>query len=623
MVETKKIGNLILKILVASLVITMPFLVQILVTPTYNEFSVYQDGEYVRVARETVNVWDGSAKMRAKSRTLEYTDLEGILQVTKTAYYKDNITVTQVMLFDKISTDVELFPLNSYVECENCEGKILSFTYEKLLDTLNNSDIISPFSFNPNMILEWQDGAYYAKSKHYTTVQDKIIIKYKPLEELELYYVRLFDPIADATNVVQVTDVAVTSTSGDDATGDDWTGTWTTTSGEDKDTYNFSWYNKSGKSLVLGMSMDQYNTTGVEDLSGNDNDGVASGWSFNDGTPSGWTLNAGTLTNSPTHTSSGKYGYGYEFDGVDEYIDLPATGLNYSLPFTRCLWFYDSSSSANDYLLRNDGGNGASKNMYVYRSGTSWRWEFNIATVTAAISTAYIQNVWNHFCLNYNGSHAYTTLNGVDGAYAGIPSMDNYAVVNNYLGNYGSVALGLHGKTDEYRIWDVSLSNAEIQKEMNSRDPVKGDGLVASYSFSSGVDNSTHAKDTNRFVKGQYGQGLAFDGVDDYITITADTYGSNVQQATVSFWAKLNGLNSDGQNFFYQMFGASLYPRIMVDTSNRIYAQFRIEGSTFHTSKYDLDGVVDTGEWFHVAVAFDNSTGTIFYLNGLSVGVQS
>ena len=119
-------GSLILKILTASLVITLAGLFMINITNTYNEYYVIgDDGDKTLVARETVNVWDGSAKMRAKSRDLSYVDVGNNIKVVKTANYKDNITIVETKLFSKNNLDLELFPLNSYVDCYNCEGKIV------------------------------------------------------------------------------------------------------------------------------------------------------------------------------------------------------------------------------------------------------------------------------------------------------------------------------------------------------------------------------------------------------------------------------------------------------------------------------------------------------------------
>jgi len=199
MVETTQHGNLKVKVYTGgSILVVFLAVFAILFAPTYNEYYTIDDnGIKTLVARETINIWDGTKQMRAKSRTNYSEDLGTMLRITKKAFYKENITVTEVQLIDKNNKDIEQFPLNSYFDVDwgYSKNKIISFTYSKLLDTLKTEDISAPFRFNPNMKLEWQEGAYYTKSKHYKTVKDKIIIKYRAKKQHERYYIRLFDPV--------------------------------------------------------------------------------------------------------------------------------------------------------------------------------------------------------------------------------------------------------------------------------------------------------------------------------------------------------------------------------------------------------------------------------------------
>ena len=143
-----------------------------------------------------MNLFDGSAKMRAKSREIvQGVSPTGIILITRTAYYKDDIATIDEYIFDGGITDVEQTPVSHKTTCVNCVGKILHFEYRDILYTGETTDITSPFSFGHRMKLEWQDGSYYAKVFQQKTASDKIILRYRPTQDREDFYIRLFDPI--------------------------------------------------------------------------------------------------------------------------------------------------------------------------------------------------------------------------------------------------------------------------------------------------------------------------------------------------------------------------------------------------------------------------------------------
>ena len=188
------IGALVLVILSTSIYVMLPDQVRIDVEKTRTRFSVYENGSYVLAATEYVNLFDGSAKMRAKKRNVSY-ELDGTnVVITREANYKDNITTIQTYTFDSTTDDVELTPVSHEVECINCVGKILHFEYKDILYNGPTQDITSPFAFGHNMKLEWEAGAYYAKVKTYKFASPKIWVRYKPIQDYQIFKVRMFDP---------------------------------------------------------------------------------------------------------------------------------------------------------------------------------------------------------------------------------------------------------------------------------------------------------------------------------------------------------------------------------------------------------------------------------------------
>ena len=188
------IGVLILILLTSSIAILLPDRVRVDVTKTRTSYRVFENGEFKLATMEYVNLFDGSAKMRAKSRELYYSNTSGIITINREANYKENISTFETYKFDSNKPDVELVPISHEIICINCVGKILHFEYRDILYTGETKDITSPFSFGHSMKLEWQDGYDWAKVYQQKVASDKIIIRYKPTKSYEVFNVRLFDP---------------------------------------------------------------------------------------------------------------------------------------------------------------------------------------------------------------------------------------------------------------------------------------------------------------------------------------------------------------------------------------------------------------------------------------------
>lgn len=194
-----------LVLLSTSLYFVLDDKVRVDIKLTYSDFSVYEDGSWVLAGREYVNLFDGTAKMRAKNRSLD-TDIgeDNITKVTRIANYKDGISTIEVYTFDPSSSDVELFPINHSVNVINGKGKLLQYEVQKLLYTGETiKDISSPQSFGHNMKVEWEDGNYYSKIyKYLWRDEGKLTVKYRVDSDDYFKNVRLFDPPENITVIL-------------------------------------------------------------------------------------------------------------------------------------------------------------------------------------------------------------------------------------------------------------------------------------------------------------------------------------------------------------------------------------------------------------------------------------
>jgi len=196
------IGFLVLVLLSASIYVLMPDSVKVLVENTRTKYYVWENESWVLGGIEYVNLFDGTTKMRASSRILDQTVTEESITIIRTSTWKDNITTIQTYTFDGSLDDVEMVPVANKFECINCQGKIVHYEFRDISYDGITRGAISPETFGHNIKVEWQDGYDWAKVYQLKTVADKLIIRYRPNSDYEVYNVRVFDPIASLTAVV-------------------------------------------------------------------------------------------------------------------------------------------------------------------------------------------------------------------------------------------------------------------------------------------------------------------------------------------------------------------------------------------------------------------------------------
>lgn len=220
MITKKQLGMILLVILTSSIYVMIPDSVRIDIQPTKSIFKVYENNSWVISGTEYVNIFDGTKKMRAKSRQVTQEVNGNYISLYRDAYYKDNISIHETYMFLTNSSDVTLFPVFHKINVKNGEGKLLQYEVTDLLyDGETIKDITSPQSFGHQMKVEWQDGNYYSKIyKYIGRSKGKLTIKYRINESDANYKVRLFDPpIEEFTSesfFAEITDYKVGLTNG-------------------------------------------------------------------------------------------------------------------------------------------------------------------------------------------------------------------------------------------------------------------------------------------------------------------------------------------------------------------------------------------------------------------------
>lgn len=322
-----------------------------------------------------------------------------------------------------------------------------------------------------------------------------------------------------------------------------------------------------------------------------------------------------TYTNA---TSSGKYGNAYSFDGVNDYIDLGTSGLGIDgkTTMTACAWVYPIMTPQIQYT--NIVGYVDYNWGLAYRAGDDNKIYFCIGNGTDSGTTVKCSgsgqvtpiNSWSFVCGSYDGSNIRTYLNGniIDTTAFTIPA-SGINSAQNYIGYYGGSSRYFNGSIDEVRIWNRALSSSEITQEMNSANPVNGNGLISSYSFEQ--NNATTTFDTNHLVSGEILQGGNFDGNNDKITLSA-TSGNYSQNFSVSAWIKMG----DAPGASYQGIIDKDYSTAwsIIKNGNTGNIKFIDDAHSFEV--ISTGGKWLDGNWHHLTMEH-NGTDVLLYVDGV------
>jgi len=221
-------------------------------------------------------------------------------------------------------------------------------------------------------------------------------------------------------------------------------------------------------------------STAFDDLSGQGNDGTANG---------------GMLV--VADTSEGGT-YAFDFDGTDDFIELPLTAMNFGSGDLSISFWVSSTDTNGGPLLNNYSGGGSSGkwlNVHLNNDGSSSQVgnmysEFDDGTTKRSFNTAsksYNDGNWRHFTLVRDNAAGFMYLYEGSGStpvssasVAGIGSLNGSKAMR--IGSWTSLITGrslLDGKMDDIRHYDRVLTQAEITHLATSRGIEGGPGGAA------------------------------------------------------------------------------------------------------------------------------------------------
>jgi hypothetical protein len=340
--------------------------------------------------------------------------------------------------------------------------------------------------------------------------------------------------------------------------------------------------------------------------------------------------NSGTFGGDPRWTL-GKYGKALDFDGSDDYVDIPHEIAN-EAPFTYSAWVYINGSTGTGQYIIGNGAQSYSEGGTILYNVSSGNIEFPVQTngLHGGVGTSIDFDKWNHIAGTWDGTNSSNSIklykNGflaVEGT-ASTHSEDpqepglTLGTPDNSKGNYV-----LNGKVDEVKIYDYARTPRQIAMDYNGGKPVgwwkmdEGSGTdVHDY-----TDNVNHGTMVNMdsgtdWVEGKRNSALDFDGSDDYVNLGNSDDINLSSNFTITGWvnrdadgyesivARGNNLTNDSQYYIRaQPTSASCAPGSI---------RFSINNGSYICGNTDLTD----GKWHFFAASYNSSTMKIYIDNG-------
>ena len=354
---------------------------------------------------------------------------------------------------------------------------------------------------------------------------------------------------------------------------------------------------------------------------------------------------------------------GLDFDGVNDYVDV---GNNSSLKITDGditieAWVKPDSLAADNRVFANFVymQNGYAMNIFSDGRFYLGTWQSSAQQSTISSVGAVTVGNWNHLVVTRTGATSKTYRNGVDVTTTSGSHIDPVSsTVNARIGNDNSNSWPFDGKIDEVRIYNTDLSAAEIARHYNndfSQEPTANlvmlhhfeegmacnandeagcltdddaegvnDGTLKNFDTLTSWDNGTDGwvsevkKPSWRWDTGKYGQAGSFNGWDDVISISNNSLDFGTGDFSWMGWVYIDDWYEwNDQNSLLTKGGSSASDdgwRTAIYNNGKIWTTIS-DGSSREQIATDT-GLIQTRQWYHIAVTYDRDADCIIYIDG-------
>ena len=377
--------------------------------------------------------------------------------------------------------------------------------------------------------------------------------------------------------------------------------------------------------------------------------GLLGWWNFDDKEMSNGVVpdksgnnNKGNLFNiaSSTFFTSGKLGQSFNFDGLNDYVDMGSSIPFDSSNWTMSVWVNPSNVAGGYQRLFSYYGNGP----------TIWKWagagSFGIvhgASIDFDSGVILVNDRWQHLTFTRSGSTIVAYLNGVQWARNNAFSATFTKDTTVRIGNSTAYNEPFAGKLDEPRIYNRALSATEVKNLYNlgtakfgisvpTSKPTTGiwSGLVGHWTFDgndmvngvvsdkSGNNNSgnlINIASSTFYTIGKIGQAGNFDGADDYVDTN---YVLPTTNFSFGIWAQSSSgaqANRIMGNADYSSGTSGIDITYGYGNGIRVVARRGANVGTWDLQSDALTPGIFNG-WHHVFVTLDSINGLKIYYDG-------
>ena len=330
------------------------------------------------------------------------------------------------------------------------------------------------------------------------------------------------------------------------------------------------------------------------------------------------------------------------FDGTNDFVAIPAIGSNLS-SFTIEAWINPETTSPDMGIVNTDAWAAGSVHFQILggkmmlslnglnTAETGGDWPKMTTTPTA--------NLWQHVAVTYDGAAKKIIfyLNGVESGSYNTPSMPvaNFTVAS--IGAWANARF-YKGKMDEVRIWNKALAPADITTKMKIELAGTETGLIAYYNFNQGVADGANKtatslldKTSNHFngtltnfdlgytsnwIERAAGNNcLQFDGVDDYVDISATDAPSFSNGISITGYIKWNKFNS-WSRLIDMGTGPNADNILIANNGTSSNLTFSIRKGSAETS-ITSQTTFSPNQWYYIAFTVSAAGEVKIYVNGV------
>ena len=386
---------------------------------------------------------------------------------------------------------------------------------------------------------------------------------------------------------------------------------------------------------LLGSSAVQpdYETGGGD--GGGGNPSLVAHWGFNDAlgtivadeTGNG---HDGSITNGPAWTT-GIFDGGIQLDGSNDYMSVADdSALDGFTEFTLSAWIQPYSHENTQIVGIDD--------AYGIKLKNDGRIEYFVTSVisnTTSVSYVPLTHHWTHLALTYDGTKARLYVNGVEDSFTNGTGTIAETTTNFNIGgaNY------YHGKIDEVKLYNTSLSSAEVA---TLTEPGFTNSQLAYWKFDDGAGTSASDSSGNgntaTLVNGpawtststppsifSNSHSLSFDGSNDRVDIP-NTILNGATNVTSTFWIKTSKFGTQVIISGARYGNANEY--LISYVEYRRYWWYPIERylhlvSTGMDHSWSISPLTDNA-WHHIAIVRDDSNDLVTaYFDGANLGTKT